>query len=51
MADPAPLVRALFDLRVFEAVELTLEDTDRIAATVTVAPSYHPFDPTGKRRW
>jgi len=48
MADPSPLVRALFDLRVYDEVSLTLEDASQLEATVTVVPSYNPFDPTGQ---
>lgn len=49
MGDPSPLIHALFDLSVYDELELTLEDTREIGATVTVAPSYQPFDPTGRR--
>ena len=49
MSDPSPLVRALLDLTVYDELDLTLEDTRQVEATVTVSPSYQPFDPTGRR--
>lgn len=49
MSDPSPLVRALFDLSVYDELTLTLEDTRELGVVVTIAPSYQPFDPTGQR--